>query len=221
METTGSIIKKGGILKTKMLLLLLLCVLSALRSETLFIYKTDGTYLQFDTQEIADLTFDDVADEVIQIHKIDATTIEIAISLIDNIEFPTGMMLINKSDGTTEPIETSSIVNISFLENSSIDETSELINTFSINALENYPNPFNPETTISFSLNESGLTKIEIYNIKGEKVEKLLASKLSAGSHQIKWKGIDKQSKTLPSGIYFYKISLNGIHKINKMLLLK
>ena len=211
-------------MKSIILTLLLLLNFSFIFCETVVIHKTDGVYLQFEVVEIIDITFDDVVNEAMQIHKIDATTDEIAIALIDNIEFtetPTGTMLINKTDGTTYEIEIAQIINISFNEITSIEETTELINTIPIRFLENFPNPFNPNTMICFELNEPGFTKIEIYNIRGEKINTILKTVLQTGLHNFEWKGTDEAGYNSSSGVYFYKISVNGQHKTNKMLLLK
>ena len=211
-------------MKKRMLLLVLLFVISILFSETLLIYKTDGTILQFEEENIFNLTFDDIVNESIQINKTNATMDEIEIALIEDIEFtetPTERMLINKTDGTTYEIETVFIAYISFGEITSIDDASELISTIPIRYLRNFPNPFNPETTISFELNESGFTKIEIFNIKGEIINTILEQALSVGSHNIEWNGIDSSGNNSSSGVYFYKISVNGKQKTNKMLLLK
>jgi hypothetical protein len=206
------------------ILLILFSVISILSSETLLINKTDGTNLQFEVEEIIDMTFNDVFNESIQIHKTDASTDEIEIALIENIEFtqtPVEIMFIYKIDGTIYEIETALIENISFNITTSIDNTFELSSAISIGFLNNSPNPFNPSTTISFELNEPGFTKIEIFNIKGEKIETVLEATLTIGLHEVNWCGIDNTNKISSSGIYFYKISVNGKQKFSKMLLLK
>jgi len=211
-------------MKKRMLLIMMLFVLSILFSETILIQKTDGTNLQFELVEIIDMTFDGVVNEVIQINKTDGTTDEIGIVQIENIEFTETeqeTMLINKTDGTTYEVETILIANITFNEVNSIEDTVELINSIPIQYLRNSPNPFNPETTISFELNEAGLTKIEIFNVKGQKVNTVLDKLLPIGSHNTVWNGLDDKDRTLSNGVYFYKISVDGNQRINKMLLLK
>ena len=74
----------------------------------------------------------------------------------------------------------------------------------------NYPNPFNPTTTISFSLQNNSNVKLSIYNIKGQKVKQLLINQLSAGEHSVVWDGRDSNGKRVSSGIYFYKLNVNG-----------
>ncbi len=86
----------------------------------------------------------------------------------------------------------------------------------------NYPNPFNPTTTISFSVAQtSSFVNLEVFNIKGQKVKTLVDKILLAGKHSIVWNGIDNNSKNVASGIYFYKFKTDNFSKIKKMLLLK
>lgn len=87
---------------------------------------------------------------------------------------------------------------------------------------QNYPNPFNPETTISFSIPIDGKVDLSIYNIKGQKVKTLVHDELERGSHQVIWNSKDNTGKSVATGIYFYKMSVNSKDKsIKKMLLLK
>ena len=90
--------------------------------------------------------------------------------------------------------------------------------------LSNYPNPFNPETTIKFKLIESGEVKLIIYNIKGQKVKQLVsnsANQLSEGQYSVVWDGTDENNQPVTSGIYFYKLSAGEYTQTRKMLLLK
>lgn len=82
---------------------------------------------------------------------------------------------------------------------------------------QNYPNPFNPSTSIAFDLKKDGKVTLEVYNALGERVATLLqGKKMKAGSHNVTWKAAN-----LPTGLYFYKISVNDFHAIHKMLLVK
>lgn len=88
--------------------------------------------------------------------------------------------------------------------------------------LYNYPNPFNPTTTISFSITEEGIVELNVYNIKGQKIKSLLNNHISAGEHSIVWNGKDTSGKKVGSGIYLYKLNVNGkIEAVKKCLLLK
>ena len=88
--------------------------------------------------------------------------------------------------------------------------------------LTNYPNPFNPETKIIFNLPEEGNVKLEIYNIKGQKVKTLMDCYTSPGDYELIWDGRDDNRKQVGSGVYFYQLILDGkILKTRKALLLK
>jgi hypothetical protein len=85
----------------------------------------------------------------------------------------------------------------------------------------NYPNPFNPTTTIEFSLAQQQKVRIDIYNIKGEKVKTLVNSTLPADNHKVVWNGNDDNQRQVASGMYFYKMQTQGFSKTHKMLLIK
>ncbi len=85
----------------------------------------------------------------------------------------------------------------------------------------NYPNPFNPETTIQFSLKENASVNLDIYNIKGQKVKSLINDKMNKGMHKIIWNGKNNENNKCASGIYFYKLKTKDYSKISKMLMLK
>lgn len=118
-----------------------------------------------------------------------------------------GMM----SDGTiTEP---SNVLTYSTVANDSQD-TSPLI------ALHNnYPNPFNPETTISFNLDKAEFTTLEVYNIKGQKVKTLINGYQTSGEHNIVWNGKDDSGKAVASGVYLYKMK-SGEYSLSKKMIL-
>jgi hypothetical protein len=91
-----------------------------------------------------------------------------------------------------------------------------------INALyQNSPNPFNPDTKISFDLKDDQLVSLVIYNMKGQKVRQLVCNQLSTGRHSLVWNGKDDNNKLVSSGIYFYKIKAEEFQKTKKMLLMK
>lgn len=85
----------------------------------------------------------------------------------------------------------------------------------------NYPNPFNPSTTIQFGLPVDSDVKINIYNIKGQKIKALVSQKMIAGTHKVEWNGKDQMNKSVSSGIYFYQIKTNKGSINKKMLMLK
>jgi hypothetical protein len=85
----------------------------------------------------------------------------------------------------------------------------------------NYPNPFNPETTISFSINTPGRVEIDIYNIRGEKVRTLVREDYPTGNHTVVWNGTDNQNRTVASGVYMYRMSTENYSTTKKMILMK
>ncbi|MBU1638117.1 T9SS type A sorting domain-containing protein [bacterium] len=86
----------------------------------------------------------------------------------------------------------------------------------SVKLLANYPNPFNPETTIRFELNETQEIELAVYNTSGQLVRTLVAGLYEAGGHAIQFDGTE-----LPSGVYFYSLKWNGGSSARKMVLLK
>lgn len=81
---------------------------------------------------------------------------------------------------------------------------------------QNYPNPFNPTTKINFALPKSGLVTMKIYDILGKEVATLVNEVKNAGTYTV-----DFNASNLTSGVYFYKVSVNGFSEVKKMLLLK
>ncbi|MBD3382384.1 MAG: T9SS type A sorting domain-containing protein [candidate division Zixibacteria bacterium] len=86
---------------------------------------------------------------------------------------------------------------------------------------QNYPNPFNPQTEISYSLEEESEVSLVIYNVVGQKVITLVEEKQQAGSHTIRFDGLDKDGREVASGMYFYRLTVDGVSKSRKMILMK
>ncbi len=89
--------------------------------------------------------------------------------------------------------------------------------------LGNYPNPFNPETKITFSLNTENTegTELIIYNLKGQKIKKLEIRNLKLGINEVVWDGTDDSDNPVSSGIYLYKIKSGRYSSTRKMILMK
>ena len=94
------------------------------------------------------------------------------------------------------------------------EETDELPITFAIKP--NYPNPFNPSTTIEFDLPEDNHVKLAVFNINGQEVANLVDTFVPAGTYNVKF-----NAENLPSGMYFYLITAGEFRDIKRMLLLK
>jgi hypothetical protein len=78
----------------------------------------------------------------------------------------------------------------------------------------NYPNPFNPITTIRYHLQNASNVTMRIYNISGQEVETLVNEYQTAGEHEITW-----QPKALPGGIYFYRLKAGEFSETKKLIL--
>ncbi len=84
-----------------------------------------------------------------------------------------------------------------------------------------YPNPFNPETSISYSLPKSSTVTIEVYNAKGQLIRTLVNETRAAGNHNIVWNGTDNNNHPVSSGIYFYKMRSDSYVSTKKMVMMK
>ena len=80
-----------------------------------------------------------------------------------------------------------------------MDDTNHVVETFALNNA--YPNPFNPETQLTFTLPEAGEVSLKIYDIAGREVFTLLEGMMSVGAHTVKW-----NASNMPSGIYFARL---------------
>jgi hypothetical protein len=89
--------------------------------------------------------------------------------------------------------------------------------------LKNYPNPFNPSTTISFTLGEDATqAEVKVYNIKGQLVKTLMDAQVSPGEFNIIWEGTDNQNIPVGNGIYFVKLNVDGIERsVKKITVMK
>jgi hypothetical protein len=86
----------------------------------------------------------------------------------------------------------------------------------------NFPNPFNPQTSIRFGLPFEMTVRLRIFNLLGQEVRTLDDGHRAAGEHAVSWDGRDQSGAVLPSGIYFYTLEANGqAIAVKKMTLLK
>ena len=86
---------------------------------------------------------------------------------------------------------------------------------------QNHPNPFNPRTTIHFSLSAREQTRLSVYNADGVLVRTLVDGMRDVGSHAVDWDGRDERGASVSSGVYFYRLSAGKFAESKKMLLLK
>ena len=99
---------------------------------------------------------------------------------------------------------------------SSVDDDSDFSFLSSYKLEQNYPNPFNPSTNISFQIAESGFSSLKVYDVLGNVVMTLINEDLSVGKYEVKFDG-----KELPSGIYFYRLTVDDYSESKKMILIK
>ncbi len=84
-----------------------------------------------------------------------------------------------------------------------------------------YPNPFNPATTVRFTLARSGPVRVAIYDVRGRLVQRLVDAHLPAGAHERTWRGTDLAGDAVASGIYVLRLQTDQGHVHQKLTLLK
>jgi hypothetical protein len=84
-----------------------------------------------------------------------------------------------------------------------------------------YPNPFNPEITITYSIPNPGWISLHIYDVKGRLLKTLINKPQSRGEFKVNWDGRNHNGQRVGSGVYFYKLTAKNFTKTKKMILLK
>ncbi len=88
--------------------------------------------------------------------------------------------------------------------------------------LNNYPNPFNPTTTIPVVIPNKSNAKLEVYNILGQKVVTLFNGELGPGIHYFEWNSSNSDGRKISSGVYIYRLQVeNRVNISRKMVLLR
>ncbi|MGC9362341.1 MAG: M14 family zinc carboxypeptidase, partial [Candidatus Syntrophosphaera sp.] len=114
---------------------------------------------------------------------------------IDNIRIISGSSSVENQDGALPPVQAA--------------------------LYPNYPNPFNPETTIRYSLSSPTNIEITIYNVRGQQVRKLVDGSMPSGDHKVVWNGRDDSGNEVGSGIYLYRMEDSDYARTRKMMLVK
>ncbi|MGD1049353.1 MAG: FlgD immunoglobulin-like domain containing protein, partial [Candidatus Krumholzibacteriaceae bacterium] len=91
----------------------------------------------------------------------------------------------------------------------------------SYNLAQNFPNPFNPSTTIKYDMKDKGLVTLKVYNVAGQLVRTLANSVKNAGSYTVAWDGKNDRGGSVASGIYFYKMETKDFSQTKKMVMLR
>ncbi|MEW5797742.1 MAG: choice-of-anchor D domain-containing protein [Bacteroidota bacterium] len=86
---------------------------------------------------------------------------------------------------------------------------------------QNFPNPFNPTTSIRYSLSNTSHVKLEIFNTLGQRVKSLVQESQPIGTYLVEWDGTDDGKKTVASGVYYYRLQANNYTNVKKMTLIK
>lgn len=86
---------------------------------------------------------------------------------------------------------------------------------------KNFPNPFNPDTSIIYGLGKAGPVSLEVYNIRGQRVRKLVDAEQQEGWYKLIWDGSDDRQQSLPSGVYYLRLNAEGKHYLRKTTLMK
>ena len=81
---------------------------------------------------------------------------------------------------------------------------------------QNFPNPFNPSTVISYQLTVNTFVTLKVYDLLGREITELLHDRQDAGTHEVRFNGVN-----LPSGVYYYMLETNGARSTRKMVLLR
>ena len=83
----------------------------------------------------------------------------------------------------------------------------------------NYPNPFNPSTIIPYQLAATSQVQLEVFNILGQRMATLVDEEQAAGSYRARWDGTDAAGGAAASGVYFYRLTVDGLQQTGKMVL--
>ena len=84
---------------------------------------------------------------------------------------------------------------------------------------QNYPNPFNPSTIIPYQLAATSPVRLEVFNVLGQRVATLADGQQGAGAYLARWDGTDTAGGAAASGLYFYRLTVAGVHQTGKMVL--
>ncbi len=99
------------------------------------------------------------------------------------------------------------------------DEAPSVSQAISLN--QNFPNPFNPETTIGFSVPSDMNAELAVYNVRGQKIKTLFDGRAQKGNNSVTWNGTDESGKNVSSGVYFYRLNADSKVMTQKMVLMK
>jgi len=100
-----------------------------------------------------------------------------------------------------------------------VDEESATLRDFELK--QNFPNPFNPTTSIAFTIAAAQKMSLKIYDAQGRLVQTLIDAPFAAGRHEVEWNGLNQQNGAAASGVYFYILQSVNFREMRKMILLR
>ncbi|GAB4378774.1 MAG: hypothetical protein Kow0042_27520 [Calditrichia bacterium] len=113
-------------------------------------------------------------------------------------------------------------IQVKLIETTGMSENPDEIFSRDFQLFPNFPNPFNPETIISFTVPRSEFIELEVFNNLGQMIRRLFSGNIEPGYHQISWDGRNQFGEAVPSGVYFYRLkSKGGTILTQKMILMK
>jgi hypothetical protein len=126
---------------------------------------------------------------------------------------PTSSTALVKYTSTGSPV--GATINFSLSSATSVETNiSEQLKEFELS--QNFPNPFNPSTTINYAIQQSGVVILKVYNVVGQEIQTLVNNYQAVGNYQV-----TLNAQNLSSGVYFYRLQSNGSTLMRKMILLR
>lgn len=86
---------------------------------------------------------------------------------------------------------------------------------------QNWPNPFNASTTVSYILPRSVPARLSVYDSRGQDVITLVKGDQAAGQHRVRWDGRDAEGRPVASGVYVYRLQAGGVEAVKRMTLVR
>jgi 5-hydroxyisourate hydrolase-like protein (transthyretin family) len=143
-----------------------------------------------------------------------------------NLSLPAGTYTVTATHPNFTQVSHEDIV-VVFGENTTLNfimtpTSNEDVVEITVTALNsNYPNPFNPETTISYDIKEPGKVRLDVFNLKGQLVRTLVNDEHSTGRYNVVFNATDDRGNKLSSGLYFYRLRAGDYIKTRKMMLME
>ncbi|MFZ5517623.1 MAG: DUF3160 domain-containing protein [Candidatus Zhuqueibacterota bacterium] len=133
-------------------------------------------------------------------------------------EWVSGFVNVNEEQPEYSEFSPGNLFNHLFL---SVERIHREVKPKTTQLLTNYPNPFNPRTTIQYQLDKAAFVRLEIYNINGHRIRTLVNEVQTSGVYAVRWDGRDESGRAVASGVYFCAMKSGDYAKANKLFLLR